>query len=124
VFSDPPGQFQKEDIYLRKRWRHVQYLVDLFWSRWRKEYLCTLQTRQKWNGPKRNLEIGDVVLMKADGEPRNNWLMGRIVQVYPDSNGAVRSARVKTQHSEFDRPVHKLFVLVHENDSTPGQEKY
>ncbi|XP_023930376.1 uncharacterized protein LOC106172270 [Lingula anatina] len=30
----PPGRFQKEDMYSRKRWRHIQYLADLFWKRW------------------------------------------------------------------------------------------
>lgn len=37
--SLPPGQFQKEDIYARCRWRQVQYSSDLFWKQWIKEYL-------------------------------------------------------------------------------------
>ena len=37
--SLPPGQFQREDIYARRRWRQVQYMSDLFWKRWTKEYL-------------------------------------------------------------------------------------
>ena len=40
--SFPPGEFVKEDIYSRKRWRQVQYLADLFWRRWTREYLPTL----------------------------------------------------------------------------------
>jgi hypothetical protein len=108
----PPGHFQKEDMYLRKRWRHVQYLANLFWSRWRTEYLSTLQIRQKWNTQKRNLEIGDIVLIKADNEMRNNWPMGRVIKAHPDSQGTVRSVRLKTQASEMDRPVHKLVLLV------------
>jgi hypothetical protein len=35
----PPGDFMKEDLYIRKRWRRVQYLLEEFWSRWRKECL-------------------------------------------------------------------------------------
>lgn len=30
--SLPPGQFQKEDIYARRRWRQVQCMSDLFWK--------------------------------------------------------------------------------------------
>ncbi len=30
----PPGLFQKSDLYIRRRWRQVQYLSDLFWKRW------------------------------------------------------------------------------------------
>lgn len=29
----PPGEFIKEDLYARKRWRRVQYLAEQFWSR-------------------------------------------------------------------------------------------
>ncbi|KAJ8385750.1 hypothetical protein AAFF_G00182680 [Aldrovandia affinis] len=29
----PPGLFCKDDLYMRKRWRQVQYLADLFWRR-------------------------------------------------------------------------------------------
>ena len=33
--SLPPGAFVKQDVY-RHRWRQVQYLSDVFWSRWLK----------------------------------------------------------------------------------------
>jgi hypothetical protein len=39
----PPGVFDKNDNYCRRRWRQVQYLSDLFWHRWRTEYLHLLQ---------------------------------------------------------------------------------
>ena len=29
----PPGYFQRLDIYQRKRWRRVQHLANIFWSR-------------------------------------------------------------------------------------------
>ena len=41
----PPGVFNKEDVYSRRRWRQVQYMSDIFWKRWLKEYLPTLQER-------------------------------------------------------------------------------
>ena len=46
----PPGQFQRSDLYCRKRWRRIQYLANEFWSRWRREYLQNLQVRSKWQG--------------------------------------------------------------------------
>ena len=66
VASPPPGDFQGEGVYARKRWRVVQHLAEKFWSRWKKEYLQLLQLRQKWAGEKRNLRVGDVVLLKDD----------------------------------------------------------
>lgn len=54
IILPPPGQFQRGDLYSRKRWRRVQYLTNEFWIRWRKEFLNTLQTRDKWTSSKRN----------------------------------------------------------------------
>jgi hypothetical protein len=44
-----PGNFVKEDLFCRKRWRRVQFLVNDFWYRWHREYLSQLQTRAKWH---------------------------------------------------------------------------
>ena len=51
IVMPPPGNFQKADVYLRRRWKRVQYLSNVFWWRWRKEYVHTLQERVKWNNP-------------------------------------------------------------------------
>lgn len=32
----PPGKFQRSDMYLRKRWRRIQFLENEFWTRWAK----------------------------------------------------------------------------------------
>lgn len=47
VICLPPGVFDKSDRYKRK-WRQVQFLADLLWERWLKEYLPSLQPRTKW----------------------------------------------------------------------------
>ncbi|XP_068246539.1 uncharacterized protein [Palaemon carinicauda] len=80
-----PGLFQKDDIYMRRRWRCVQYLTNLFWSRFRK--------------------VGDVVLIKSDIEPRNHWPMGRAIEVYPDDKGTILSAKIKILSSVIVRPI-------------------
>ena len=68
--SMPPGIFSKDDTYIRRRyWKQVQYLVDLFWTRWTCEYLPFLQERQKWLKPRRNFMTGDVVLLVDSSSP-------------------------------------------------------
>ncbi len=114
--SFPPGTFNRDDTYSRRRWRQIQYLADIFWRRWKAEYLPLLQTRQRWICGKRNLQLGDVVLL-IDNTPRNSWSLGRVTQVIKDKQGFVRSVHVKTATSELVRPVSKLVLLVcAEND--------
>ncbi|XP_056307490.1 uncharacterized protein LOC130219206 [Danio aesculapii] len=106
----PPGAFVKQDLY-RRRWRQVQYLADVFWARWIKEYLPALQQRQKWHQPKRNLKVGDLVLILHEHTPRNHWPLGLLTQVYPGADGLVRTVEVKTQAGIFTCPVDKICLL-------------
>ena len=36
VILSPPSEFQRANLYSKKRWRRVQYLANEFWTRWRK----------------------------------------------------------------------------------------
>jgi len=115
VILPPPGIFQKEHMYCRNRWRQVQYLANQFWTRWKKEYLQILQQRQKWTVSKRNMKVGDIVLIKDEDTPRYQWPLGRIVEVFPDKEDKlVRNVKLQipTKKSEKKRPVHKLCLLV------------
>ena len=58
----PLGRSIDNDIY-RCRWREVQYISDLFWKCWSKEYLPQLQVRTKWTMTRRNICVGDLVLL-------------------------------------------------------------
>ena len=96
-----PGKFQRADVYMRRRWRRVQHLCNQFWSRWKEEYLSTLQQRPKWCQEKRNRKIDDFLLIKDENTPRNDWSMGIIGNVEPDSKGLVGSAVVRTKTTEL-----------------------
>ena len=100
VVLPPPGVFQHADIYCRRRWRAVQHLANEFWSRWRKEFLLSLQERQKGDTARSNLEVGDIVLLVDDDVKRNKWPMGRIVDTFPGDDGLVRKVDVKTSSSD------------------------
>ena len=104
------NKFVKADIYNR-RWRHVQYLADKFWRRWLREYLPTIQNRQKWWNTKRDFCVGDIVLVCDEVTPRNCWPMGRVIQVNSGRDGLVRSVVIKTKSTVLTRPVNKLCLL-------------
>ena len=112
VTVPPPGVFQREDVYMRRRWRRVQYLANLFWSRWRNEYMLLQQPRQKWTKQCRSLQKGDIVLIKDDTAPRCDWQLGLVEETEKDKSGDVRAVTVKTQSSKLRRPINKLVLLV------------
>ncbi len=80
--SLPPGTFEKSDLYVKRAWSQAQYLAQVFWRRWTSEYLPTLLERQKWNVRRRNIRVGDVVLVADDNYPRGNWPLARVVEAY------------------------------------------
>ena len=108
----PDGMFSERESFGRRRWKQVQYLADVFWRRWLKEYLPFLQIRQKWNKVGRNLAVGDVVLVADMNMPRCRWPLGRVLEVFPDRKGFVRSVMVKTTASVFKRPISKLVLVL------------
>ena len=125
ILAPPPGKFVKEDLYLRKRWRRVQFLSNHFWTRWKKEYLLSLQQRQKWTKDRRNAKVGDVVLLQDDTTPRNQWRMAKVIEVYPGKDGKVRRLKLLISDSTLDekgkriskpvhleRPIHKTVTLM------------
>ena len=112
VILPPPGDFQRPDIYMRKRWRRVQYIANVFWKRWQREYILTLQHHQKWNKQKRNMKKGDIVLISDDSLPRNSWRLGRVIELEPDNKGNVRSVQIKVSNTQIRRPIHKLVLLL------------
>ena len=99
-------------MYCRRRWRQVQYLSNVFWRRWIKEYLPELQQRQKWIKPQRNFAIGDIVLMVDYNSPRSSWPLGRIIEVFPNpKDGYVRKVLLKTKTNTLERPITKIVLL-------------
>ena len=137
IILAPPGNFQRADVYSKKRWRRVQQLADEFWQRWRKSYLQSLQTRQKWTTPMKNIEVGDIVILKDDSVPRNCWKLARVETTYPDADGYVRKVKVAVADqsqdvkgkrtgatvSYLERPIHGLILLMSHKEQKTGESQ-
>ena len=77
-----------------------------------KEYVPALQERQKWHRPRRNAQVGDLVLVVDQDLPRGKWHLGRVVRVIHGKDGLVRTVNVKIgPSSSFLRPIQKLCLL-------------
>ena len=93
-----------------QRWRLVTDLHRHFWTRWKNEYLSSLQARSKWFGKGEQLRIGDLVLIKESTHPLH-WQLGRIRTVHPGTDGQIRVAEVTTPFGILKRPAVKLCPL-------------
>ena len=106
----PTGVFVGEHRY-SKRWRQAQILANTFWKRWLGEYLSTLQQRQKWLKPRKNLKVNDLVLMVDKRYPRGQWHKMVVQEVFGDKDGMVCQVVIRAKGSKFKRHVHELCLI-------------
>ena len=71
-----------------------------------------LQVHQKWQNVEPNLAVNDMVLLYEKHEPRDEWPLGRIIQVYSNDQGKVRWALVSTDKGTYRRPITKLCKIL------------
>ncbi|EDW36669.1 GL14796 [Drosophila persimilis] len=92
-------------------WQRVSYLQQLFWSRWKEEYITSLQQRSKWRTAKPSLAVADLVLVKDENLPPMKWPLARVVELLPGRDDVSRVAVLKTSSGITKRAVNKLCLL-------------
>ena len=91
----PVDVFHSSD-QLKNDWRYTQVAAQQFWERFVKEYLATLQPRQKWTRLLSSFKVGDVVLVKeARMNYRPQYPKALITGLYPGPDGNVRNVKIR-----------------------------
>ncbi|GFX53429.1 integrase catalytic domain-containing protein [Trichonephila clavipes] len=111
ISSFPEPYTASDSLSYHSRWKLIQSLRDKFWNRWSTEYLTHLQTRAKWNLQNPNLMENQLVLLKDPNTKPLDWPMGRILEVFPGSDGLVRVVNVKTSTGILKRAITKVVPL-------------
>lgn len=107
------------------RYKRVQYLAEQFWVRWREDYIHTLTTRHKWKTRQPCIACDDIVLVRDKQVPRNDWPMGRVVDVKKSPDNLVRSVTLKMPSKAgakpryLTRPITELVLLIPSKDHSP-----
>jgi hypothetical protein len=120
-----PKKIKMSDIMVHPhdRWVYVQQLARIFWDRWTKEYVTTLQAREKWATERPSLEVGELVLVTDEDKPPLLWALGRVEKIYTGNDSVTRAVKVKTTKGSYNRPANKLRRLPIFNPTLPGTEE-
>lgn len=59
----------------------------------------------------RDLKIGDLVVIREDNLPTNEWRMGRVVKAHLGKDNHVRVVELKTARGLLTRTIVKLVLL-------------
>ena len=85
---------------------------------WKSDYLHHVQHSKKWQEHSRNLNLGDLVLVKDDNAMRNEWPTGIVHRTFPSSDGLVMIRKLEIAVVKDDmkrvlcvRPVSDLLTL-------------
>jgi hypothetical protein len=81
-----------------KFWKQCVQLVQNYWKVWQKCYLNQLQNKPKWRSQVKNLEAGQLVLIKENTAPLE-WPLARIINVFPGKDNIVRVVEIKLPNS-------------------------
>jgi hypothetical protein len=102
---------EDQPVSIFNRWKRLKSLSQIISARWKDDYLKELHKRSKWRFPTKNIEIGDVVVIRHENLPPTEWRLGRVEAVHPGSDQRVRVATIHTAKGKLTRPLTKLVLL-------------
>ena len=116
AYPEVPSDLQSKSS-LTNKFKLITNMRDHFWNRWSKEYIHHLQQSYRWHTPVKNIEVGNLVLLKDDLLPATKWPMARVTEVFKGPDNLVRVVNVKTATGVYKRPVVKLVPLPIDTDN-------
>ncbi|GFV14629.1 integrase catalytic domain-containing protein [Trichonephila clavipes] len=122
ISTFPESYTASDFLSYHSRWKLIQSLRNKFWNRWSTEYLSHLQTPAKRNVQNPKLMENELVLLKNPNTKPLDWPMGRILEVFPGSDGLVRAVSVKTSIGILKRAIKKVVPLPIPDDPATAEK--
>ena len=79
-----PNVVYKTDVTSSKQWKYVQYMINNFCRRLRREYLFTVTERREWVKNNKNLAGENLVQVVDWNLPRGRLKLRRIMGTFPE----------------------------------------
>ena len=102
-----------DDDKFCQRSAYVAAVEDEWWRRWISTVLPTLLPARKWNKEEKNLMVGDVVMLTYPGNVKDDYVLARVIELFPDAKNLARRVKVKyrRKNSKEDRKVCKSKMI-------------
>ena len=88
-------EYNDKEETLSSRLQYVKSVQDIWWTEWMRQVFDSLVPCRKWRKEVRNVMIGDIIMLRFSNQLKNQYKMGRIIDIHPDERGLVRSVTVK-----------------------------
>lgn len=111
LLSTPEEDISHIPMNRLSRWKLLQQHLQSFWKLWSRDYLHSLIKRPKWDAATTNIKLNDIVIIKNQSSSPLDWPLGRVVDLFPGSDGVVRVVQLRTATSTLTRPVNKLLLI-------------
>lgn len=109
--SLPAPDLTETNIRNLDRFNRLEQIRQHFWQRWQSEYVMELQQRSKWRTRARDLQQGDLVLIKEENQPPMLWRLGRVLKLHTGSDGVPRVADIDTVRGVVRRALNRICLL-------------
>ena len=83
------------NLPMSSRYRLVNHVTSVFWSKWSAHVSPGLIVRQKWHEKTRNLQIGDLVMIADTTKLKCKYKLGVVEDTHPSRDGCVRSVTLR-----------------------------
>ncbi|GIX92523.1 reverse transcriptase [Caerostris extrusa] len=97
--------------HLLKRIRYLKNLCYQLRQRFQKEYLSELIRSPQSFSKRRNLSLGDILLVDSDNTKTVKLAFGRILELFQGKDSVERVARLRVAKGEIIRPIQRIYSL-------------
>ena len=119
-----PSVISVSDKGFKSRLEFMERIANSFWKKWQRDYFPTLIIRPKWHVDKRNVCIGDIVIVQDANSIRGQWRLAEVVSIESSRDDKVRDVTLRYKQQKhgikykgqanayIKRSVHRIVVLI------------
>ena len=111
----PSLEYSGEDRFCA-RLAYVAQVEKEWWDRWIKQVLPTLFSYKRWKSKQKNIEVGDLVMLRYPGQFKDDYCIAKVTKAIPDDDNLVRKVTVsyKKKNSRESPAIYKSKPLISE----------